>query len=138
MLNIIKQTKIVSGLIAFTLLVGCATTQKGIILDSDIVKIETNRSRIADVRQVVVHKQDEGFVTTGKVVRGSNVRGHIAGHVDVELINANGKTIFKKVSGYQHAGLRFTSEKFSVKIDKEINKGSVLRITHVESTKHTD
>ena len=81
MLNIIKQTKIVSGLIAFTLLVGCATTQKGIVLDSDIVKIETNRSRIADVRHVVVYKQDNGFLITGKVVRGSYIRGHIDGHV---------------------------------------------------------
>ena len=138
MLNIMKQTKFVSGLIVFTLLVGCATTQKGVALDSNTVKIETQRSRIADVRQVVVYKQDEGFLITGKVIRGSKVRGHISGHVDFELINAKGKTVFKKNSGYQHSGLRFTSEKFSVKVSEAISKGSVLLITHVEATQHKE
>jgi hypothetical protein len=136
MLNIMKQTKNVSSLIAFTLLVGCATTQIGVALDSNTVKIETQRSRIADVRQVVVYKQDKGFLITGKVVRGSNVRGHIDGHVDFELINAKGRTVFKKNSGYQHSGLRFASEKFSVKVDEAIDKGSILRVTHIEKTIH--
>lgn len=138
MLLKIKKFKLVINLIGFMVLFGCATTEYGTALDSNTVKIETIRSRIADIGQVTVYQQKEGYLVLGNVTRNSYVRGHISGHVDFELLNSKGETTFKATKGYRHKGLRFRSEDFSLKIDKPINKGSVLRITHIESTRHKE
>lgn len=137
---LIKTTKIklVINLIGFMVLFGCTTTKYGATLDSSTVKIETIRSRIADIRQVTVYQQKEGYLVRGNVTRNSYIRGHISGHVDFELLNSKGETTFKATKGYRHKGLRFKSEDFSLKIDKPINKGSVLRIAHIESRRHVE
>lgn len=134
LLNIkLKSFIITAGIIYLS---GCAAINYGKVVDESIVTIERQRSRIADVGQVTIYQQKEGYLVKGKVTRNSYVRGHILGHLDFELLNPKGEVTFKATTGYRHSGIRFSSEDFSLKIDKPINKGSLLRITHVEYASH--
>jgi len=117
---------------------GCASTNYGAIIDSSEIPIERQRSRLADIGQVTIYKQKDGYLIRGKVTRNAYIRGHISGHLDIEFLNEKNKVIFKTSTGYQHSGTRFNSETFSLKVDETIEKGSRLRITHVESTRHED
>jgi len=117
---------------------GCASTDYGTVIDSSEITIERQRSRIANIGQVTIYKQKEGYLIRGKVTRNAYVRGHISGHLDIELLNAKNKVIFKTSTIYQHVGIRFNHGTFSLKLDKAIEKGSRLLITHVESTRHND
>lgn len=117
---------------------GCASVNYGTVINKNIVTIDRQHSRTADIGQVTIYKQKKGYLVKGKVRRNIFARGHILGHIDLELINANNKVIFKDNIGYQHHGIRFNHEDFSFIINKNIEKGSRLRITHIESASHKE
>lgn len=115
---------------------GCAGIDYGTKLDSNIIKIDTHKSRIADIRQVTVYQKNGSYLVMGNVVRNIHGRSRIVGHVDLELLNARGKVVYETSTRYQHRGLRFNKEKFYITISKPIEKGSRLRITHSNRTMH--
>ncbi len=129
----IQQFIISVGII---LLSGCATVDDGKKIDENIVKIERQNSRIAGIGQVTVYQQKEGYLIRGKVTRNAYIRGHISGHLDIQLFNPKGKVVFKTSARYQHKGLRFNNESFSIVLKHTIKKGSRLRITHIEASSH--
>lgn len=131
-----KHLKLVTILMVTVGLSGCSTIDYGTKLDSSTIEIETHRSRIADIGQVTVYQQKENYLIMGNVTRNILGRSHIKGHVDVELLNTYGIVVYETSATYQHSGLRFNKEKFKLTIEKPIKKGSLLRITHDESTKH--
>lgn len=133
-----NHLKYITFLMVVAGLSGCATIDYGTKLDSSTIEIETHRSRIADIGQVTVYQQKEKYLIMGKVIRNIQGRSHIKGHVDVELLNAQGKVVYETTTRYQHSGLRFNKEKFYLTIEKPIEKGSRLRITHTESTTHVE
>ena len=132
--KILKSFVITVGIITLS---GCATTNFGTPLDHDAIKIEKHQSRIATIGQVKVYKQKDGILIRGKIRRNSYSRGHISGHIDIQLIDAKGNALHSDSTGYTHSGIRFSSEKFSVKLKQKIEKGYLLRITHRGSS-HRD
>ena len=129
----LKTLKYFITIIAMTLLSSCATTNLGTLLDNDAVKIEKHSSRIASIGQVNVYKQKDGTLIRGKIRRNSYSRGHISGHVDIQLIDEKGKILHSDSTGYAHSGIRFSSERFSLKLKQVMVEGNLLRITHRES-----
>ncbi len=103
------------------------------MLDSDVVAIERQGSRVANIGQVAVFQQEEGSLVRGKVRRSHYGRSDIPGHVDIELIDSNGKSVYKDSVSYRSISLRKREAKFYVKLDRVIEKGSLLRIKHHDS-----
>lgn len=132
----IKYIKALIILTGITTLSGCATTNYGTPVDNNLVTIETHRSRVADIGQVNVYKQTDGYLIRGKVRRNSYSRGRISGHVDIELVNSKGTVIHSDSTSYTHSAARFSSKDFSLKINQPIEQGSLLRITHKEPIHH--
>ena len=117
---------------------GCTRIHHGTKIGSNTIKVDTHKSRIADIRQVTVYQKNGSYLVKGNVVRNIHGRSRIAGHVDLELLNAQGNVVYKTSTRYKHSGLRFNKEMFYLTISKPIEEGSRLRITHSDRTMHEE
>jgi len=129
MLNL-QSLIIVASLAGVLLISGCATLNYGEPYDMSNISLKTERSRFAKVDRVNIYKQQEGTLIRGEVRRNFYGRGTIPGHVDIELTDSTGKSVFKEKTYSRHTSLRSHYADFSIKIPFPVAKGSHLRIVH--------
>jgi len=129
MLNL-KYFLITTSLTGVLLISGCATLNYGEPYDMSNVTLETERSRFGAIGRISIYQQKEGSLIRGEVRRNYYGRGTIPGHIDIELTDSAGKSVFKDVTYSRQTSLRSHTADFSIKIPFSISKGSRLRLVH--------
>lgn len=130
--TMMKQTrKITITLIllsAVVLLAGCATSQ-GLNQQGE-VKLENVDSKMAHITNTYLRSTKDGIVLHGELTRRIPARGHIPGHLHVELIGPDGKVIKEVDIGYTRRSTNARYARFSVPVPGPLIPGSIIRVTH--------
>ncbi len=116
---------------AVVLLAGCATTQ-GLAQQKE-VKLENIDSKMANITSTYLRSTEKGIILQGELTRRIPARGHIPGHLHVELIGPDGKVIKEATIGYTRRTVKSRYTKFSVPVPGPLVAGSVIRVTHHET-----
>jgi len=113
-----------------SLIAGCATYGRDLVEDKT-VNIETVSSRWAKVTRVMVNQEDAGIVVRGEVQRWPPMRGPIPGHVVVEVIGPNGKSLKTVSADYHRLSVKSRTATFNTRFETIPPRNSVVRVTHV-------
>lgn len=142
--RVLKSRAVQTGIVwVFLILSGCTTLSSGNLIESGVVKLETEDSKSVRFTDVRVSRDDDGF----KVV------GHIAGHgysslldpvgyVEIEILNLSGQVINKKKVGFNQRarsprqnGPDFGEFSSHVHINR-VEEGATVRLKYVKPDFH--
>jgi len=94
-------------------------------------KIDTVSSQKASVSQVSLIKTTEGYVLKGKVYNKIKNRSvPIPGHVDISIIDAEGKTIATNTASIHRISKKSRFAKFTYTLTESPVEGSSIRVRH--------
>ena len=121
--------------ISIALLAGCAT-DKEIYRDKNI-SIERIDSIMASITHADLYKTKESkIVLHGELKKKGYHRGQIPGHLDIELINLEGKIFNKAQINYNLRGSKFGVSLFSIVIPVDPASLSSVRVIHHNAGSH--
>lgn len=131
MKNRSRHFNLLAGTLAALFLSGCATLNPGPDNEVAGVTVERVASASASIGTVSVQNQANGTRIEGEVKRRLLLgRSAILGHLDVEVLDAKGDTVYQAVHGYKRRSLKSNVAFFALEIDRPVGKGSLVRITH--------
>ena len=120
-MNINKQFQI--RIIAFFMLAivtGCATTQTA-VYDPNMPKVETSSAKSIEISSASIQREDNMYVIKGAIKRKHFSRTLVQGHIDVTLMDAEGK-VLKEVctsSSPRLVSKSHVSSNFTARVDPE-------------------
>lgn len=124
--NFALMMALISGL-----LYGCA--YNGPLIGTDQLTIDKISSDEMEIRAVYVRKSDEGIDITGKVRFRRAMIGTPPGHIDVTIIDPDGKVLYRTHTHYYRNGSptkKSDTFNFSSSIPLTPPRGSTLRLEH--------
>ena len=130
-----KINTLLLSIVSMTLLTSCATYKK---IDSDKkVTIEQTGSIMARITSADLYKSENNEVKLrGELKRTTFLKAPIPGHLDIELVDLNGKIIKETQLNYirKHSKSRFS--RFSITLPVEPDLLSIIRIKHHNASSH--
>jgi len=137
MIKLNKMLLLTTVLSAFNILAVNAQADELNIVVNDLrntIQVETSGTQLAYPDRIKINKVKEGVQVTGVIKRKRHNNRAIRGHVDVELISANGKVMQSKIvkldrkaGSAKHDHKRPFAITFS---DIELNKDSHVAVKH--------
>lgn len=111
-------------------LTGCATLAGSESYDRDSLAIEKVDSPLASVGNVTVTQTQSTLRVRGEVLRKMAGRGPIYGHVHIDILGADGRTLISLKDDYQRRSTKVRSAKFSETLNINPAAAKKVRITH--------
>ncbi|MFV2059686.1 MAG: hypothetical protein ACC653_03320 [Gammaproteobacteria bacterium] len=94
-------------------------------------KIETVKSSKVNISGVNLLKITEGYVVNGKVSnKGRHRRLTIPGHVDISILDVNGKSINTTETAIYRVNKKSRYAKFKQTLNQTPVKGNTIRVAH--------
>lgn len=124
----INMRATIAILVAFGVIVGCATKGKDLVR-TDIVKIEKVHSSQGMFGPVSVIQDGKEVTLRGELRRRPFGPGPIPGHVDLELINSEGDVLQKCAIDYYRPSPESIYANFRATL-KAMPPGSTIRLIH--------
>ena len=93
-------------------------------------KIDTVNSKKANVSNIKLVKTKEGYVVKGQVRGTVKSRTPIPGHVDISVVDANGKTVNTTPASFYRTSKKSRFAKFQQVLNVSPAAGSSVRIAH--------
>jgi len=93
-------------------------------------KIDTVNSNKATVSNIKLQKNNESYILKGKVYNTVKSRTPIPGHVDISVIDANGKTVNTTPVSIYRSSKKAQFAKFKQVLKVSPTTGSTIRVTH--------
>jgi len=122
----IKTTSLVFVLLAST---GCSALTDNYTQENNI-KINKLNSDMATIAQVNVEQTESGIYIRGQLRRKLNQRGSIPGHIDIEIKNPAGKSLYKQKVSYMRKNTQSAYSRFYQAIDLKPEPGSTILVKH--------
>ncbi len=119
------------------LIIVCSTTVlslasgNALSVESKDFKINTVESKKATVSSVVLLKTNDGYVIKGKV--RSKIKNRIIpipGHVDISIIDSNGKTINTSPASIYRISRKSRVARFKQELKLAPSSGNTIRVAH--------
>lgn len=125
----IKTLAAIAILTNLTVTAGCATAGRNLVRDNT-VKIEKVSSKQATITSVNVIQEGDQVMLRGEVRRRLVSRGHIPGHIDLEVIGADGSVLEESVIDYHRRSVKSRYAIFHDTLRVTPPPGSTIRVTH--------
>lgn len=116
-------------ILAVLTLTGCATTEEDSVLN-DTMNIEKISSREATVVFVNITQSGDHLVLRGMVRRRLPGRGLIPGHIDLEVIGANGAVLENFEIAYHRHSIKSSYASFRAILKTTPPPGSKILVIH--------
>ena len=108
---------------------GCALIS-GDTNSKDEIDIVTVSSDHAHLSRVTVTPKESGLLISGEVHKKLDARGHIRGHVDVELIAYNGMVLAIGSTRYFRGSPKSRASRFSIEVTVPVSPVRNVLVTH--------
>jgi hypothetical protein len=112
----------------FTLLSGCATTADSVF--ERAISLERVASQHAEVTHVYLVHEDGAFTVRGQLTKRYGMRGTIAGHLHVSVVDSSGEVVSDTRIGYTRRSAQSRTATFFLKLPVEPPHGSTVQISH--------
>ena len=113
---------------------GCATNRVDLVANGNVV-VEKVSSPSAYFSKTSVYSTDSKMTVSGELRKRRSSRGHIFGHVEVEVISPDETVLCVIDTSYHRRSLKSSSSIFSVDIPLQVEDGSSVRIIHHQDAK---
>ena len=115
---------------------GCASNRINLV-DNGTVSIERVSSQRTLVSKVYVYQQEEELVISGRVRRRLSTGLAGGGHVDITVLNQEGKPIKNISKGYLPRWIKHSrTSSFTVHLPLIISEASIVRVVHHSGAPH--
>ena len=121
--------KKLTGIVLIALLSGCASSSDNPIAHGGII-VDRVDSRDAKIAHVYVRTDGSKTRVSGNIRRTLQRRGHIPGHLHIEVFGGNGELLIQKTTGYHRRNLNSRPSYFSESMPIQPSKVSKVRVTH--------
>ena len=111
-------------------LTGCATLAGTEGSDRDGISIEKVDSRLASIGNVTFTQTESTLRIRGEVLRKIAGRGPVYGHVHIDVLRADERTLISLKDDYQRRSTKVRSAKFSETLNINPVMAKKVRITH--------
>lgn len=132
MMSLIRSRMVSGCFFIFSLLAvsGCSTMGHTVAARESLEVLTPRQSYAIEVDSVKTYEKDDVFVVQGTVKRSPGVQGRIRGHVDVSVIDAQGRLLAEKTVQFQpqspHPNVRSTQ--FVAYLDLTPPPGAVVAV----------
>lgn len=112
----------------------CATSHVNLVADGKVI-VEKVSSRSAYFPKIAVYSTDSKMTVSGELHKRKPGRGHIFGHVDIEVVSPNETVLCTINTDYHRRSLKSFTSIFSVDIPLRVEDGSTVRVIHHRDSK---
>jgi hypothetical protein len=123
-----------STLLLVLFLAGCTSTPS--VWQEDGVRLEGIDSNTARINRLYLQPANGAILLRGDVTRYIHAHGQIPGHLHIELISAQGKTVGEADIGYSRQNSNSHDGSFELALPAPIPAGSTIRVTHHDPVSH--
>ena len=124
-----NRIKTITLLFSLLVLTGCTTLTEDYTEENNI-NINNLNSDIATIAQVNVAQTESGIYIRGQLRRKLNQRSSIPGHIDIEIKNPTGKSMYKQKVGYMRKNTQSVYSNFYQEINFNPEPGSTIMVKH--------
>jgi len=135
-MNTVKKTTalLMAILLSSIMGSGCATNRVDLVANENVV-VEKVSSPSTYFSKTSVYSTDSKMTVSGELRKRRSSRGHIFGHVEIEVISPDETVLCVIDTSYHRRSLKSSRSIFSVDIPLQAEDGSTVRIIHHQDAK---
>ena len=135
-MNILNNIRVLfmAVLLSSLLVSGCATNRVDLVANEKVIveKVTTSSEYFS---KTSVYSTDSGMTVSGELHKRWSSRGHIFGHVEIEVISPDETVLCIIDTSYHPRSLKSSSAIFSADIPLMVEDGTIVRIIHHQDAK---